>query len=128
MLSRKLSPKKRKFISLINNEDIINYQVKDLINELGISKSTYYRWLKDKELAKIIVQEYALEINEHLSEIMKTLVEKARQGDINAIVIFLKIYDNNKDGRNVIDGLTLDEIITIIRMVRNEKKDRDNKN
>ena len=91
MLSRKLSPQKRKFISLVNSEDIINYQVKDLINELEISKSTYYRWLKDKELAKIIIQEYVLEINEHLPEIMKTLVKNAVQGDIIAIVIFLRI-------------------------------------
>lgn len=118
MLSRKLSPQKRKFISLVKSEDIINYQVKDLIKELGISKSTYYRWLKDKEIAKIIVQEFALEINENLPEIKKILLEKARQDDINSIVILLKIYDNNKNGRDVIDGLTIDEIVETVHIVK----------
>ena len=94
MLSKRLSPKKRKFISLINKEDIINYQVNDIINELEISRATYYRWLKDKELAEIIIQEYALEINERLSEVIKKLVKNAVQGDIKAIKIFLDIYDN----------------------------------
>jgi len=56
------------------------------------------------------------------------LVKKAVQGDLRAIKIFLEIYDNNKDGKNVTDGLTPDEIITIIRMARNVKNDKDNKN
>ena len=128
MLSKRLSPRKRKFISLVNSEEIINYQVKDLIKELGISKSTYYRWLKDKEIAKIIVQEFALEINEHLSEIKKILLEKARQDDINSIIILLKIYDNNKYGRDVIDGLTAEEIVETVHIARDAKNDKDNKN
>ena len=128
MLSKRLSPKKIKFISLINNEDIINYQVNDLINELEISKPTYYRWLKDKELAKIVAQENALKIGDLLPEFIEKLTKKALQGDLRAIKIFLDIYDNRKYGRNITDGLTPDEIITIIRMARNGKNDRDNKN
>ena len=128
MISKKLSTKKRKFISLINNQEINNLETNALINEIGISKSTYYRWLNDRELSKIIVQENAPEINERLPEIIKTLVKNAVQGDIRATKIFLEIHDNNKDGKNVTDGLTPYEIITIIRIARNVKNDKDNKN
>ncbi len=128
MLSKKLSTKKRKFISLINKKEINNYNVNDIINELGISKSTYYRWLNDKELFKIASQENALDIDERLPEVLEALVKKAVQGDIRAIKIFLEMCNNNKDGKNVADILTSDEITSIIRIAKNVKNDKDNKN
>ena len=124
MLSKKLSQKKRKFIEFLKTINLNKPKPAEIAKDIGISLSTYYRWLKDKELFKIVEQENALQIDERLPEVLETLVKKAIQGDVRAIKIFLDRYDDNKDIKNIADRLTPDKIITIIRMAKKESKEK----
>ena len=97
MKYRTISAKKRKFIELLNKKEIDNLGIKDIINELGISRSTYYRWLEDKKLRKRIREETNNELQVNLHEVHRTLLRKALQGDIRAIQMYLKKYDFDED-------------------------------
>ncbi len=120
MKYKTISAKKRKFFELINKKEIDNLDVKDIINELGISRSTYYRWLEDKELRKRIREETNNELQANLHEVHRTLLRKALKGDIRAIQMYLKKYDIDED---------LDEILTtddVLRIMRDESKSETN--
>lgn len=128
MLFKKLSPKKRKFIEFLKTINLNKPKPTEIAEDIGISISTYYRWLKDEEFLKIVEQENALEINERLPDILDTLVKKAVQGDIKAIKIFLERYDDNKDSENVADRLTPDKIISIIHDARKKSAEKQHEN
>ena len=128
MLFKKLSPKKRKFIELLKTINLNKPKPTEIAEDIGIGLSTYYRWLNDKELLKIVEQENAIEINDRLPDILDTLVKKAVQGDIKAIKIFLERYDDNKDSENVADRLTPDKIISIIHDARKTSTEKQHEN
>jgi len=128
MLFKKLSPKKRKFIEFLKTINLNKPKPTEIAEDIGISISTYYRWLKDEEFLKIVEQENALEINERLPDVLDTLVKKAVQGDIKAIKIFLERYDDNKDSENVADRLTPDKIISIIHDARKKSAEKQHEN
>jgi len=57
MLLNKISPKKRKFIEFLKTINVNNPKPSEIAKDIGISISTYYRWLKDEEFSKIVEQE-----------------------------------------------------------------------
>ena len=117
-----LSAKKRKFIELINKKEIDNLEIKDIINELGISRPTYYRWLKNKKLRNTVRSDINNELKLNLPQVRRTLLKNALQGDIRAIQIFLKKYDNTNDDSEDYN-MTPDKII---RIVKKSKKSETN--
>ena len=119
-----LSAKKRKFIELINQKDIINLEVKDIIKRLGISRATYYRWLKNQKLFKTMQKDINNEVQEKIPEVIRLLLKKALQGDFRAIKMILEKYDNSDESTE--KNLTPDEIINIIRA--NKKRETNNLN
>ncbi len=124
MLFKKLSPKKRKFIEFLKTINLNMPKPTEIAEDIGISLSTYYRWLNDEEFLKIVEQEKALKISRRLPDILDTLVKKAVEGDIKAIKIFLERYDDNKDSENVADRLTPDKIISIVRDARKKLEEK----
>ena len=119
-----LSAKKRKFVELINQKDIINLEVKDIIKRLGISRATYYRWLKNQKLFKTMQKDIDNEVQEKIPEVIRLLLKKALQGDFRAIKMILEKYDNSDESTE--KNLTPDEIINIIRA--NKKRETNNLN
>jgi AcrR family transcriptional regulator len=101
-------------IELINKKEIDNLEVKDIINELGISRPTYYRWLKNKKLRNTVRTDINNELKLNLPAVRRTLLKNALQGDIRAIQIFLKKYDNTDDDSEDYN-MTPDKIIRIIK-------------
>lgn len=61
--------------------------ISDLCRSAGISRTTFYNWLKDdKEFALAIVDaEY--ELNDDMRD---ALITKAQEGDLGAIIFYLK--------------------------------------
>ena len=111
---QKLSPQKRKFVDFLKT---INYRKPDsakIMKEVGISRTTYYRWLRDEELLKIAEEESVVEIEERLSEVLIALLCKDRQGDVRAIKLFLERYDtiNKKNSKES----AVDKLIELARM------------
>ena len=115
-----LSPKKKKFVYYLKFLNLNIPKPSEIQKQIGISKSTYYRWLKDKNLKKISEEIYIDESNKHLPVILNTLLDKALQGDVSAIKLFLKRID--KINKKINNDLTTDEIINLIRRIVKEKK------
>jgi acetate kinase len=115
-----LSPEKKKFVHYLKFLNSNITKPSEIIKKIGISKSTYYRWLKDKNLKKISEEIYIDESNKHLPVILNTLLDKALQGDVSAIKLFLKRID--KINKKLNNNLTTDEIINLIRKTVKEKK------
>lgn len=124
MKSRKLSVKKRKFIEFLKKQKLDEKEAEKISKEIGISIKTYLKWLKDKEILNIAKKESAVEIQGHLPEVLNALVEKAKEGDMKAITIFLEKYNGSKDDKNGEEKLTTDKIIEIIRKAKKETKQK----
>ena len=96
MAYRNLLSKKRKFIEFLKTTNSGKPKASDTIKDLGISESTYYRWIKDKNLLKLIEKENETDIDVHIPDVLNILLRKALQGDISAIKLFLQRYDDKK--------------------------------
>ncbi len=116
-----LSAKKRKFIELINKKDIFNLEIKDITNQLEISRATYYRWLKNQKLFKTMQKDADNEVQENIPELLRTLLKMALQGDFRAIKMILEKYDNLDE--DPLKSLSPDDAINIIK---NNKKSKTN--
>ena len=117
-----LSPEKRKFVLYLKFLNFNKPSPSEIQKQIGISRTTYYRWLHDRELLKIAEEVHSVEIKKHLPEILKTLLDKALQGDVSAIKLILKRID--KINKEVNKTLTPDEIIILIRKLKKEKNEK----
>ncbi|MFC1562852.1 phBC6A51 family helix-turn-helix protein [candidate division KSB1 bacterium] len=120
---KNLLSKKRKFIEILKTSDSNKPESSEIIKDLGISRATYYRWSKDKEILELAEKENEQHIDVYLPDVLDILLKKALQGDISAIKLFLQRYDTqgNIDDEEI---LTPDRIIEIIH---NAKKEQENK-
>ena len=115
----RLSPKKRKFIEYLKSKDFNDPEFSELKQTLGISKSTYYRWLKDRNLQKVVNEEGDLEFREGYRHILRIIKSKALQGDHKSIKLYLDIFENIKDLSP--ESMTPDEVITLIKTARKQE-------
>ena len=123
MAYKNLLSKKRKFIELIKTSPYNKPSSSSIISSLGISKATYYRWSRDKEILNLVSKETGQALDVFLPDVREILLKKALQGDMNAVKLFLQRYDNQ-------DTLNDDEILTpdrIIEIIHNAKKEQENK-
>ena len=100
---------KQKFVELINKKVFENLNVYDIIDELEISKATYYRWLIKYQKGEIIQKDISTEMLESRSDILRSLRDKACQGNLKAIQMYLKNYGVRDEDPE--ENLTPDEMI-----------------
>ncbi len=124
MAYRNLLSKKRKFIEILKTSDSNKPESSALIKDLGISKATYYRWSRDKEILNLVEKENKKNIDVFFSDILDVLIKRAMQGDVNAIKLFFQRYDN-KDNIDEDEILTPDKLIEIIHNANKEKHNKD---
>jgi len=117
-----LSPKKKKFIYYLKFLKSNKPRPSEIQKQIGISRTTYYRWLNDRELLKIAEEVHSDEIKKHFPKILKTLLDKALQGDVSAIKLILKRID--KINKKLNRTLTPNEIINLIRRLKKEKNEK----
>jgi len=120
---QKLSPQKRKFVNFLKTLNYKKPKSAEIMKELDISKATFYRWLRDEKLLNLAQEENAVETEEQIHELEVALFEKARQGDVRAIKLFLERYDAVKKSKE----LTPDQLIQLARIsVQNKKLKNEN--
>ena len=124
----KLTAKKRKFIEYLKNKDLNNTHLSQIKAEIGISTATYYRWISDGEFMKIVNEESITEFKEGYRHVLQVIKDKALQGDMKAVRLYLNIFNTVKT--KSLEDLTPDELITLVktakREIENEKKKVDN--
>ena len=123
-LSKKLSPRKRKFIEYLKYKEYNNNELSKIRKKIGISSSTYYRWLGDKELTKIAREESNLEFKESVHAVLQTLKKEALKGNVKAIKLFLEKFDNIKD--KTVEDLSPDEMVRLAHIIIKEEKEQNN--
>ena len=92
MSDKTVLEKKRKFVELINKNIFENLNVNDIIDEIGIGRATYYRWLVKYQKGEIIQKDISTEMLESRTDILRALRDKACQGDLKAIQMYLNNY------------------------------------
>lgn len=120
---KKLLPQKRKFIELLKLSPLTRPEFSFVKKELGISKATYYRWCRNKEILDLVSKETSQDIDIFLPDVREILLKKALQGEMNAVKLFLQRYDKG-------DTLEDDETLTpdkIMEIIQNAKKEQQNK-
>ena len=115
---QKLSPQKRKFVGFLKTINYKKPKSAEIMKELDISKSTFYRWLRDEKLLELAEEENAVENEERIHELEVALFEKARQGDVRAIKLYLERHDAVKKSKE----LTPDQLINLARISVQNKK------
>ena len=105
--------KKRKFVELINKRIFENLNVNDIIDELRIGRATYYRWLIKYQKGEIIQKDISTEMLESRADILRTLRDKACQGDLKAIQMYINNYGISDEDPE--ENLTPDEMILRVK-------------
>ncbi len=126
MSYKNLLTKKRKFIEILKTSDSNKPGPSAIMKDLGISRATYYRWRKDKEILNLVEEEDKKNINVFFSDIFDVLVRKAMQGDVSAIKLFFQRYDN-EDNIDEDEILTPDKLIEIIHNANKKKYNEETK-
>ena len=127
MPNKDLSSRKRKFIEILKTSKVDRPKPSEIIKELCISETTYYRWLKNKELLNIASKENKKDIDAFLPDVNDMLLKKALQGDLGAIKFFIQKYDGN-DKTDDDEVLTADRIIEIVQKAKKDAENRNSKN
>lgn len=79
-----LHPKKREFIELYRQT---RGHISDCARAIGVTRQTYYDWLESDKGFAIAVAEAEAETNDDMK---KALIDKAGDGDMTAIIFWLK--------------------------------------
>ncbi len=111
---KNLTTKKQKFISYLKILITDRPSTDEVIKDVGISLSTYYRWVNDENLLAMAKKEKQKEFEEGITDVLQALYKKALQGDSQAIKIYLERIE--KHHRLNILELTPDERIVLARM------------
>ena len=110
---KNLTPRKQKFISHLKILTVERPEPAEVATELGISLTTYYRWLKDEKLISIAKIERQREFEEGLIDVLDALLKKAVQGDNQAVKLYLAYME--KHHKLSMHTLTPDDLILFLK-------------
>ena len=89
-------PKKEQFIELYRTT---HGHISDTARAVQIDRTTFYNWMKDDELFRTAILESDDELND---EMRQALIDKAGDGDLGAIIFYLrKRHPDFKDNYNI---------------------------
>ncbi len=94
--------------------------LKERALQMGISEKRFNKWIRDEDLLRHAYNEYKKEIIPRLPKIFSALVEKAEEGDINAIKMVFQQLENFQGDSSGAGNLSTEDIIRIIREKRDE--------
>ena len=119
MDSSELYGLKKQFLELLRKPGD-GETLRDRALQTGITERQYEKWIRDEELLRLAYNEYKKEIIPRLPRIFTALVEKAEEGDINAIKMVFQQLENFQEDSSGPVSLTTEDIIRIIREKENE--------
>lgn len=93
------NPKQVKCAEMLANPSV-DLNKTEIINEVGISRDTFYTWLKKKEFTDYVASLVDKYTDSELSSVWKALIRKCESGDVSAIKLFFELkgkYKNTVD-------------------------------
>lgn len=112
----KLSGKKLHMAELLANPEFDGTN-KELYETVGISHDTFYKWIKDEAVisyAEMLIEKYT---DGELGPVWKALLQKCRQGDIQAIKLYFELKgkygkDKKKEDDAEVGGVVMMPIVS----------------
>ena len=92
MSYKNLLSKKRKFIELLKTSGSYKPEPSEIIKTLGISKATYYRWRRDKEILKYLKDIFAKFEKSNPGKFLKPYLDKFKQSKSKASMVLSAIF------------------------------------
>ena len=113
-----LSAKQIKFAELLADPEDRRTR-SDKIAEVGVSRSTAYRWLKDNDFLDYLNEQIDKYTDGHLSTAWRSLITQMKRGDTQAIKLFFELKGKYKQQ---IDVTTNEESINQMTPEEREKR------
>ena len=86
----KYSGKRAKMAEMLTNPDFTG-TVTELCETVGVARSTFYKWMDDKDYLNYVeslIDKYA---DSELSTVWKALIKKCKAGDVQAIKLYFEL-------------------------------------
>lgn len=102
-----LSKKQREAAEMLANPDCRRTKT-EIIEKCGVSRSTFYRWLREDEqfvgYVNLLIDKYT---DGELATVWKALVAKCTTGDVKAIKLFFELKGKYSQSLNVKDSIRI---------------------
>ena len=88
-----LTAKQRKAAEMLANPDFDGTKT-DLIEAVGVPRTTFYRWIKDKKFMEYtckLIEQYT---DAELGAVWKALIQECKKGNVQAIKLFFELREN----------------------------------
>lgn len=105
-----LSGKKKELAEMLTNPDF-HGTIKDLCERVGVSRSSFYRWLDNKEFVSYVNALIDKYTDSELSAVWKSLIYRAKSGDVQAIKLYFELKGKYKTAVDL-SGSALVQIIS----------------
>ena len=92
---QKLSLKQRRAAEMLANPDVEATKT-DIINQLGVPRTTFYRWLKQPEFIEYVNELIEKYTNGELAAVWKALIKKCEGGNVAAIKLYFELKGKYK--------------------------------
>jgi len=96
-----------KIVELLINPDDRRAKV-DKLKEANVPKSTFYRWMQEKEFINYIREQLDTITDSELPEVWKALILKCKRGDIQAIKLYFEMKNMYVERKEI--GVTLKKL------------------
>lgn len=106
------SGKRKKAAEMLANPDFTG-TVTELIETVGVPRTTFYRWLDDEDYIGYINSLIERYTDSELSSVWKALVRECKKGNVQAIKLFFELkgkYATNIRIESPFAGLTTEEL------------------
>ena len=86
----KYSGQKLQMAQILANPDF-NGNVSKACEEVGVARSTFYKWLKNRDYLKFLQEEIDRYTDGELAAIWKALIKQCKNGNVKAIKLFFEL-------------------------------------
>ena len=86
------SAKQIQIVDLLLNPDDRRTKT-EKINEVGVSRKTFYSWMKDERFIEYMNSRLGVYTNSELADVWKALIQQCKRGNIQAIKLFFEMKE-----------------------------------
>lgn len=110
------SGKKKRIAEILINPEYKG-TVTEACEEVGVARSTFYKWLKDREYLRYLQEQIDSFTDSELADVWKALIIQCKKGNVKAIKLFFELKGKYSIK---IDTPALDKLDSIIAEVKQD--------